>query len=100
MKRYSVRILPEAETDLLEIYRYIREKSASAQVASGYVQRITGFLATFENYPERGTIRNEVREGLRIIGFERSASVAFVVEDTNVTILRILYRGREFHSGE
>jgi len=37
-----------------------------------------------------------VRPGLRIIGFERSASVAFVLEDDDVVVLRILAKGQEF----
>lgn len=47
-------------------------------------------------FPERGTVREEVRSRLRIIGFERSASVAFVVEDDDVVVLRILAKGQEF----
>jgi plasmid stabilization system protein ParE len=39
-----------------------------------------------------------VREGLRIVGFERRVSVAFVVEDSEVIILRILYAGQEFET--
>ncbi|CUX13842.1 hypothetical protein AGR7C_Cc110115 [Agrobacterium deltaense Zutra 3/1] len=34
--------------------------------------------------------------GLRIIGFERSASVAFVVEQDDVVVLRLLAKGQEF----
>ena len=47
-------------------------------------------------FPERGTLRDDVRDGLRIIGFERNASVAFIVEDESVIVLRILGKGQEF----
>lgn len=43
-------------------------------------------------------MRSEIREGLRIVGFERRVSVAFVVEDSEVVILRILYAGQLFES--
>jgi len=41
-------------------------------------------------------VREEVRSGLRIIGFERSASVAFVVEEEDVVVMRILAKSQEF----
>jgi len=49
-------------------------------------------------FPERGTERNHIYPGLRIIGFERSASIAFTVDANIVTILRILPRGMDFPS--
>lgn len=65
-----------------------------------YVARIKAFVSGFETYPERGSIRDHVRPGLRIVGFERRVSVAFVVEPTEVVILRILYAGQRFESDE
>lgn len=44
----------------------------------------------------RGTVRNELRANLRIVGFERRISVAFIVEGTDIVILRLLYGGRSF----
>ncbi|MGE6739967.1 type II toxin-antitoxin system RelE/ParE family toxin [Allorhizobium pseudoryzae] len=94
MKRYVVRLTPDAEADLFNIYRYILEASASETIALGYLDRINAFLASFQTFPERGSVRNEIREGLRIIGFERSASIAFLVEAESVIILRIGCRGQ------
>jgi toxin ParE1/3/4 len=94
VKRYVVRLTPEAEADLFNIYRYILEASASQVVALGYLDRINSFLSSFQTFPERGSLRNEIRDGLRIIGFERSASIAFLVEAESVIILRIAYGGQ------
>jgi toxin ParE1/3/4 len=47
-------------------------------------------------FPERGTIRNELVPGLRIVGFERRAAIAFIVEADAVRIMRVLYGGRAF----
>jgi len=33
--------------------------------------------------------------GLRVVGFRRRATIAFMVQDTQIVILRILYRGRD-----
>ncbi|MBP2548690.1 plasmid stabilization system protein ParE [Neorhizobium galegae] len=93
MKRYVVRLMPEAETDLLDIYLFVRERSGSAAVATSYLARIRRFLAALETGPHRGTVRRDVREGLRVIGFERAISVAFIVENDSIVILRLAYRG-------
>jgi plasmid stabilization system protein ParE len=100
MERYQVRLTEEAELDLARIYGFVRKKSAPAAVARNYVARIKAFMDGFEAFPERGSIRDHVRPGLRIVGFERRVSVAFVVGPTEVVILRILYAGQQFESGE
>ncbi|PDT11327.1 type II toxin-antitoxin system RelE/ParE family toxin [Rhizobium sp. M1] len=100
MKHYHIRLTDEAELDLARIYGFVRRKSASAAVARDYVARIRTFVGGFEMYPERGSLRDHVRPGLRIVGFERRVSVAFVVEPTEVVIIRILYAGQRFESEE
>jgi plasmid stabilization system protein ParE len=92
---YKVRLLPEAEDDLFELHRYISRKS-SAAIAATYIARIRAFLAAFDRFPQRGTVRNDKRPGLRIVGFERRVSIAFTVVGDEVFILRILYGGRQF----
>ncbi|MGV2166922.1 type II toxin-antitoxin system RelE/ParE family toxin [Agrobacterium sp. 16-172Ci] len=95
MKYYVVRLSPEAQADLVHIHQNIASKSGSSAVADRYIDRIGIFLSTLNVFPERGTVRNELRVGLRIIGFERSVSVAFVVEQ-DVVVLRLLAKGQEF----
>lgn len=97
MKRYHVRLTGEAEADVAWIYRFVRRKSASTEVARNYVGRIRAFLKEFEMFPERGTIR-DIRDGMRIVGFERRVSIAFIVEDNEVVVLRILYAGQQFRT--
>ncbi|WP_105425345.1 type II toxin-antitoxin system RelE/ParE family toxin [Neorhizobium tomejilense] len=99
MKRYRVRLTEEAEADVAWIYRSVRRMSSSALVARNYIARVRAFLTEFETFPERGTIR-DARNGMRLIGFERRVSVAFVVEDNEVVILRLLYAGQHFQRGE
>lgn len=45
--------------------------------------------------PERGTLRNDLRPGVRTIRFEQRVTIAFQVEANRVTILRVLYGGRD-----
>lgn len=91
---YRIRLLPEAEADLAAIYDYIRDH-ASQGIAQGYVQRIMAYLAGFDTFPERGTRRDDIRPGLRIVGFERRVTIAFLVEGDEVVVANILYGGRE-----
>ncbi len=71
-------------------------RRTSTTVAASYVARITSFIAGLKSFPERGTVRDEIRPGLRLIGFERRVTVAFLVDGDDVVILRILYAGRQF----
>ena len=42
----------------------------------------------------RGSSREDLFPGLRIIGFERRVTIAFTVTQDAVVILRLLYAGR------
>lgn len=97
--RYPIRLTDAAETDLERIYQGISER-ASPGIARGYVNRILGYLAGFDVFPERGRVRDEIRPGLRIVGFERRVSIAFVVEAEEVVVLRILYAGQQLELDE
>jgi toxin ParE1/3/4 len=50
------------------------------------------------DFPQRGTRRNDLLPGLRTIGFERRATIAFRVPRTRVEIVTIAYGGRDFES--
>ncbi|MGQ9369587.1 type II toxin-antitoxin system RelE/ParE family toxin [Azospirillum sp. ST 5-10] len=91
---HKVQFSPEAQNDLLEIYDCIAGKAGAAR-ALGYVERIEQYCLRLANFPERGTARDDIRQGLRVIGFEGRATVAFHVDAGHVTILRILYAGRD-----
>lgn len=88
---------PEARQDLLDLYHWISEKAGS-DVALGYIDRIEEFCQKLEIAPERGTLRNDIRSGLRVIGFERRNSIAFIVEERRVVILRILSGGQNWQN--
>jgi toxin ParE1/3/4 len=46
------------------------------------------------SFPQCGTSRDDIRPGLRTLGFERRATIAFTAQGDDVIILRILYAGR------
>jgi hypothetical protein len=54
------------------------------------------------NSPERGTQRNDLRPGLRTVGYRRRATILFELDQQarKVVILGIYYAGRSFLPGE
>ena len=96
MIRRAIVFSPEARDDLLALYDWIASE-ASPETAMSYIGRIEQFLAGFETAAERGTRRDDIRPGLRTIGFERRLTIAFLVGN-EVTILRVLYAGRDLES--
>jgi toxin ParE1/3/4 len=95
MKRRSVFLSPEAERDLVALYDYIAEE-ASPRIAASYLDRVEDYVRGFEFTAERGTQRDDVRPGLRTVGFERRITIAFTVTDDAVTILRLFSGGQDW----
>ena len=54
--------------------------------------------ADFTDFPQRGTLRDDLAPGLRVIGFDRRVTIAFHTGPDKVTIDRILYAGRDLAS--
>jgi toxin ParE1/3/4 len=95
VKRRSVVFAPEAEDDLVRLYDWIAER-AGAQVALGYIERIEDHCQRLDLASERGRRRDDIRPGLRIVGFERRVTIAITVDADQVTILRVLYSGADW----
>lgn len=74
----TVILSPEAEADLLALYDWIAER-ASPQTALGYIDRLENYIRGCDYSSERGTLRNDIREGLRTVGFERRVTIALDV---------------------
>ncbi len=91
----EVSFTPEAEQDLYALYAWISER-ASANVAIGYLERIEAFCNRLAIGSERGHLREDIRPNLRIIGFERRVTIAFVVREKDVVILRVFYGGQNW----
>jgi toxin ParE1/3/4 len=83
---------------LIELYQAIRDRSGEAGVAIRYIRRIRDYCEKFAEFPERGTKRDDIRPGLRIIGFERRVTIAFTFDGDCVRIGRIFYGGRDYEA--
>lgn len=89
--------LPEARADLRRLSVYITERSGAARAAA-YMARIEARCAGLVDFPMRGAKRGDLRPGLRTVGFERRITIAFVAEPEAVTIVRVLYGGRDLEA--
>lgn len=94
---HKVYFRPQAESDLVEIYEYIATQ-AGLRIAGDFVDRIEAACLQLAMFPERGTRRDDILKGLRTIGFERRATIAFRVLKTRVEIVTVAYGGRDFES--
>jgi toxin ParE1/3/4 len=95
LRRRNVVFAPEARRALLELGDWIAER-AGADTALAYVARLEAYCMGFEFAGERGHRRDDVRPGLRITGFERRVTIAFVSSETEITILGLYYGGRNW----
>jgi toxin ParE1/3/4 len=90
---------PAAETDLDELYRHIAERSGSPQTAIDYIRRIRGWCDQLETFPYAGRARDDLRPGIRILGFERRVVIVYtVLPSGDVEIGRVFYGGQNYEA--
>lgn len=87
----------KANHDLAALGVYIASQAGDA-IAYRYLDRLYSACMALAHFPERGTKRDDIRPGLRIIGFERRATIAFQILPNRVEIVTIAYGGRDFES--
>lgn len=97
MKRFKVQLSQDASLQLAELRRYIEADSGKARVDS-YVDAIVDFCDGLDVFPQRGTRREDILPGLRVVGFRRRATIAFTVEAETVTILGVYYGGQDYEA--
>lgn len=83
---HSVVFTPEANAQLVKLFAYIAE-SSSSEIAANYTQEIVRLCESLSTFPLRGTSRDDLRSGMRTLGFKR-----------RVTIVGIFYGGRSFET--
>ncbi len=98
---YTVVFSAPAEADLNAIYDYIAER-AGAEIALRFIESIEAYCLGFATMPERGTKRDDLRPGLRTVGFRRRATILFQVRRAirPVAIHGIYYAGRNLEGIE
>jgi toxin ParE1/3/4 len=95
LKTYTVIISDAAGADLRAIYHYIAARGG-AEIAFGFIERIESYCLGFAHTPERGIRRDDLRPGLRTVGFRRRATILFEVRhgERQVVVHGVYYGGR------
>ena len=91
---------PLAERNINSLHEYIAEHTGEER-ADGYVGRIVDFCNGLSTFPLRGTQRDDLLSGLRVTGFERRVTIAFIVTadgSAPLTTRVVLYTTWRFHT--
>lgn len=89
---YQVDFAPQALDDLKGIFDYIAADS-SPRAATSFVNALTLHSLGLADFPSRGS---PVGSGVRFLVFRKRATIAYIVEDDTVTVLRVRYAGLDW----
>lgn len=95
--RYRVVFSPEADAHLVNIYRYIAD-NASPAIGKRFTDAIVDHSEAFGNFPQRGSKREDLRPGVRVVGYRRRVAIAFTVGEDTVTIIGVFYGGQDYEA--
>ena len=88
-------ILSEAAiADMSAIGRWIAER-ADPETAEAYISRIEAACFRLADFPNRGSPRFGISQGLRSVTFERRVIIAYRVENGEVRIVRVIPAARD-----
>lgn len=87
---------PRARQQLADLYLWIAAESGFPNRAEGYVSAIFDYCDSISGFPFVGVARDDLRPGVRTIGFRSRVVIAFSVTDETVEILGVYYGGRDY----
>lgn len=99
---FSIVMTPPAQDDLREIFKYIAFDLQSVQNAAGQIDRLEKAIASLNTMPERFRVFDKPtwrERNLRIMPVDNY--LVFYIpshDDCTVTVLRIMYGGRDIDS--
>jgi toxin ParE1/3/4 len=99
MKRCIVVFSPRAERQLHSLHAYIADRGGEA-TADDFVGGIVDDCLSLSTFPERGTLHEDIRPGLRTVGYKRRVTIAFSVDSARepVVIHGVFYGGQDFEA--
>ena len=86
-----------AEAQLMDLLAHIA-LAASPEIAVRYVDAIVDLCESLSTFPNRGARRDDLWPGLRVMGFRRRVSIAFVAEKKTVTVHGVFYGGQNLET--
>jgi len=94
---HTVYFTPEARDQLDELETYIAE-ARSPVVAARYIDSIVDYCENLRTFPQRGTRRDDLRPGLRLLGYRRRVTILFEIANDAVNILGVYYGGQDYEA--
>ncbi len=95
--QYTVIFTPEAEEQLVALYRYIAT-AASPNIADRYTRAIVSYCEGLNTFPHRGTCRDDIRQGLRVSNYKGRTVIAYDVTADLVSIIGVFYGGQDYET--
>jgi toxin ParE1/3/4 len=92
----ALRFLATANADMKSIYDWIAETTNQPSVAEAFVLRIFDRCEQLIDFPEIGVARDDLSPGIRLLPFERRATVFYRIVGTEVQVTNVFYRGRDY----
>lgn len=89
---------PRAQRQLSDLYLWIADRSGFPDRAEGFVSAIVDYCEGLALFPMIGLARDDLRPGLRTIGFRRRAVIAFAVGEDMIEIHGIYYGGQDYET--
>lgn len=94
---FTVIFTPEAEEQLVAIYRYIATV-ASPAIAQRYTGAIVTYCEGLATFPERSALHEDIRPGLRVTNYKKRTVIAYTVDVELVSIIGIFYGGQDYEA--
>lgn len=99
-RHWRVEEKPEVLADYAAITRHVEAWTSDRGLADRTVDAIRAFVKGLAETPHRGTRRDVLRRGLRIVPFRKRTAIAFEIDDDRgvVTVLRVFYGGQDYEA--
>ncbi|WFP60458.1 MULTISPECIES: type II toxin-antitoxin system RelE/ParE family toxin [unclassified Mesorhizobium] len=98
IRRLEVEYRESANNNLTDIFRHIAEASGNPDLALKFVLRIEDRCQRIGNAPHGGRSLDYIVPGLRMVPFEHSAVITYVIESSIVRIVNVFYGGRDYEA--
>lgn len=98
LKSKQIVFRPEAEVDVVALYKNIADSGGSFNVSFRFTERLRDACYTLADFSERGRLHDDIMEDLRIIVLERKTVIAYFVKGNSVIINNIFHGGRDWEA--
>jgi toxin ParE1/3/4 len=98
MRRFRVEYRRQAASDIEDIFDYVLERSADLLTAMRYTDRIFARCESIGDVPFGGVSRPDLGSGTRMVPFEKSAVILYIVEGETVVIVSVFAGGRDYEA--